>query len=618
MEFEPVAEIFLQALLWLNQLQSISPLPQKDSTAWVGNKNWTKIDNNQSVFEARSTEIADLCHRQPEHFVKFPLVPYGAQELYIDGILARRLGSIDMSTANFIFDTPIVDCDLLSHAKEVKWKIYSYSQYYTRFSEWPKLVDKKEVIWARFLGRYLYVAGASGLLILFILALSLLPGREPTSRNMAFFLAIASAFIYNLASAGPAFGLPISMLLAHKLGDSSISLSVVLISFIYFWDGLIPSWTTKITLLTFGVSSFFWVLGDNGDMVQFGSNLMYLPVLISISLGLMSLFKNMLHKKTVESFFGVLFGSLFLGTLILDALANVSILTYSVISFGSLFGLMLQLMATRRKIDAAYSERDYLRSSLELQVKEKTEELAKVFKELQQTNLDLVQSAKFASLGTLSAGVVHQISNSTNYIKGSLKPLEIVLEKLKPFSIDDYEAGRALLSAVQTGVEQTIQIIKALKQFTGLNQSKLKQLNISESIETIKTILGPRLKEKHLLQEEIEAGFFILGDVAILNQILVTLVNNAIDAMPNGGEIKVRAFKDQKGKHIEVCDRGDGIESEILPRIFDPLFTTKHQGKGAGLSLFMVSYEIKQLNGEVSVQSKMGFGTTFKLTFQNQ
>jgi signal transduction histidine kinase len=106
----------------------------------------------------------------------------------------------------------------------------------------------------------------------------------------------------------------------------------------------------------------------------------------------------------------------------------------------------------------------------------------------------------------------------------------------------------------------------------------------------------------------------VWGDVSRLTEVLVNLLTNAIDAMPNGGTLTVRAFAEDAGARVEVSDTGQGIAAEDLPRIFDPFFTTKAPGRGTGLGLSISHGIIKDHGGEIWATSQPGAGTTIAIS----
>ncbi|MBT8342892.1 MAG: GHKL domain-containing protein, partial [Desulfatitalea sp.] len=109
--------------------------------------------------------------------------------------------------------------------------------------------------------------------------------------------------------------------------------------------------------------------------------------------------------------------------------------------------------------------------------------------------------------------------------------------------------------------------------------------------------------------------FTAQGDYALVQQCLMNLIFNALEAMPQGGRITIRGGDDDTGDFVwlTISDTGPGIDDEDMPRIFEPFFSTKSAGKGTGLGLSMVYGIVREHNGTIEVESKSGQGTTFKL-----
>jgi len=106
-----------------------------------------------------------------------------------------------------------------------------------------------------------------------------------------------------------------------------------------------------------------------------------------------------------------------------------------------------------------------------------------------------------------------------------------------------------------------------------------------------------------------------LSNLETLTHIVLNLLSNAIDAVSFGGSIKIDCWTDTKYLYINVRDTGEGISKTDIEHIFNPFFTTKTAGKGTGLGLYIVYNEIQKINGDISVESQEGIGTTFKLKF---
>ncbi len=227
--------------------------------------------------------------------------------------------------------------------------------------------------------------------------------------------------------------------------------------------------------------------------------------------------------------------------------------------------------------------------------------------ELNRRNDQLVQSEKMASLGTLTSGVAHELNNPLNNISTSL---QIMIEELEE---GDLEYQRELLQETEKQIERARDIVKALLEFSRERSFALKPVRFKDLVgNTIKLIKGemPANVELRLdVPSEIQGKM----DPRRIQQILINLILNGVQAMEEGGVLSIRAYEQrgQRGFCFEVQDTGRGIPPENLPKIFDPFFTTKQVGQGAGLGLSVSHGIIERHGGRIDVKSEIGRGTTF-------
>ncbi len=276
--------------------------------------------------------------------------------------------------------------------------------------------------------------------------------------------------------------------------------------------------------------------------------------------------------------------------------------------FGFMAGVMFLALSVNVKVIEAYGERDYLRKNLEKEVERKTAELKAAMTELKTTQAELVHSAKLASLGTLSAGIAHEINNSLNYVNGALQPLERIFEK----TADSNEKQKIakLIAVMKDGLSLTLDIVKSLRTYTGLNQAKFNDVNIAQVVNSSCTILRNRIRGKITIESTVAADLTVHGSVVGLNQIFMNLISNAVDAMPDGGTLTISGEVKGEFAHLVVKDSGVGMPKEV----FEPFFTTKEVGNGTGLGLYIVRQEVQRHKGELKVESEAGKGTTFHIT----
>lgn len=297
------------------------------------------------------------------------------------------------------------------------------------------------------------------------------------------------------------------------------------------------------------------------------------------------------------------------------------------------------------KLIASYnimaSNLEQLYNSLENKVAKRTIELNKTIEELKQTQAMMVHSEKMKSLGELVAGITHEINNPINFIYGNLVYLkeyveqlfclidkfkscenqikEEDLQKIKDYEKEiDFEFLRSdfpdLLKSCQEGTERTKNIIMDLKNFSRLDEAVFTNVNLPKEIDTTLNILHNKFKNKIEIHKDFEENFpQIEAYGGQLNQVLMNILDNAISAIKEKGNIWIRlkAFPELNIVKIEIQDDGYGMDETTKEKIFNPFFTTKPVGEGTGLGMSISYKVIKNHNGSIKVDSKVGVGSLF-------
>jgi signal transduction histidine kinase len=261
---------------------------------------------------------------------------------------------------------------------------------------------------------------------------------------------------------------------------------------------------------------------------------------------------------------------------------------------------------------------------------------------LKLTQAQLVQTEKLAALGQLVAGVAHEINNPLSFVSNNVAVLqrdvaalrnllvlhqkaEAILSKEEPelwaqirhlTERMDFEYTVAnldgILSRSREGLKRIQQIVKDLRDFARLDESDLHEVDLNAGIEsTLNIIQGQARKQQVTLERDLAPLAAISCYPAKINQVVLNLVSNAIDACPPGGKVTVGTRSVPGGAEVFVTDTGSGIAPAVREKIFDPFFTTKPQGKGTGLGL-SISYGIVQAHGgTIGFESAVGQGTHF-------
>ncbi|HLY25282.1 MAG TPA: response regulator [Aggregatilineales bacterium] len=224
---------------------------------------------------------------------------------------------------------------------------------------------------------------------------------------------------------------------------------------------------------------------------------------------------------------------------------------------------------------------------------------------LQSAQAQLARAEKLAALGTLAAGVAHEVNNP---LQPLLTNLQMALEDMD----EDRPVDRELLEFAERDVQRIQRIVMRLLDFARPSQSSKSLVDIGDIIGDVLSLAGKQLEHAHVrVRTALEAHPPVLGNADQLKQVFLNLVVNAMEAMPDGGSLDISSV-DQGGYLVVIVkDTGTGITAEQLPQVFDPFFTTKSDGTGLGLS---VTYGIIEAHsGQIEAESEPGHFTQFKV-----
>ncbi len=236
----------------------------------------------------------------------------------------------------------------------------------------------------------------------------------------------------------------------------------------------------------------------------------------------------------------------------------------------------------------------------------------------------LIQASKMTTLGTMAAGMAHEINQPLNVIQICADFFLKMIKKGNPVKEEDL---RSMAYDISSNVQRATEIIKHMRDFSRQSDVVKTKVNINDPIKDVFKVLGHQLKVHQIelkldLDQELP---LILADHNRLEQVFINLVTNAVDAMDKKGKelgkqewerlLEIKSFYEDNQIKVTVADTGTGIPDEIKDKIFEPFFTTKEVGKGTGLGISISYGIVKDYNGSIEMKSEVGKGTTFALSF---
>lgn len=288
-----------------------------------------------------------------------------------------------------------------------------------------------------------------------------------------------------------------------------------------------------------------------------------------------------------------------------------------------------------------------LLKAMEHRVAQRNQVLRKALVDLKESQTQLVQSEKMASLGQMVAGVAHELNTPLGYVKNNVQLLQDLTRPLlelaaaqaalgdclaDPACAED-DLARALQAAsrarelaapelladdlgqlfgdTQYGLQQIAELVTGLKNFARLDRAMSEEVDLNECIRSSLLIARNSIKDKAEVRQQLGDLPRIACAPSQINQVLLNLLTNAAQAMDGYGCIQVKSWSDARQVYISVQDSGRGMPAQVLKRIFDPFFTTKPVGQGTGLGLSISFKIIQEHGGSIRVASEPGRGTRF-------
>ncbi|HEU4734985.1 MAG TPA: ATP-binding protein [Kofleriaceae bacterium] len=292
--------------------------------------------------------------------------------------------------------------------------------------------------------------------------------------------------------------------------------------------------------------------------------------------------------------------------------------------------LTLALEEMRRALRDKLRSTEEVNLDLERAVQMRTADLARKNRELAETldkltraQAQLVRSEKLASIGQLVAGIAHEINNPVNAIVNTVGPLEEAVNDID--SADVAARGEAardvreMIRVVQRGAQRTKAIVTALHNYSRTDDESVVDFDVDRSIDDSLELLRHLLKDKTVTKHYGDVGR-VRGHAGQVNQVFMNLLTNAAQALSGKDDatITIETTGDADSVEVKIKDNGQGIPPDVLPRIWDPFFTTKDVGEGTGLGLSIVHELVERHGGTIECETKLGAGTTFTVRLPRQ
>lgn len=310
---------------------------------------------------------------------------------------------------------------------------------------------------------------------------------------------------------------------------------------------------------------------------------------------------------------------------------------------GSIYSV-IAVLSNISELKKAHIETTRMLNEIEAQsvfIKKQNRDILAKQQELEKAQRQIIQSEKMASIGVLTAGIAHEINNPVNFIyagvnsimrdfldvdqvlnvikdvdKNKTNPSDIIqqiCDKKREFGFDDsYCAITQTINDVLYGAQRVTEIVQGLRNFSRHENEQMDLNNLNSIVEGVLVLLKNKYKHHIEIVKNLDPSLpYVECKAGKINQVIMNIISNAIDSIKDKGEISISTQTKGNSVSISIKDNGSGIPDEVLPKIFDPFYTTKDVGQGTGLGLAISNEIVKEHNGKIDVISQVGKGTEF-------
>lgn len=263
-----------------------------------------------------------------------------------------------------------------------------------------------------------------------------------------------------------------------------------------------------------------------------------------------------------------------------------------------------------RNLELQSINREFVEANMKLE--HQRQELEALLKSLKETQNQLIQSEKMASLGLLAAGIAHEINNPLNFINLGVEGLKSFLHDNNK---DDIEKVTPIIRAIQDGVRRAADIVASLNLYSRRDDLPATEVDLHKVIDSCLVMLNSKIRSRIIVGKEYTRyPLKVYGNEGRVHQVFLNILTNAIQSIEDQGVITITTEKKKGNCVVSVSDNGCGMNEDIIPRITDPFFTTKDPGKGTGLGLSITYNILSEMGGKIEFRSEVNVGTTVRVT----
>lgn len=272
-------------------------------------------------------------------------------------------------------------------------------------------------------------------------------------------------------------------------------------------------------------------------------------------------------------------------------------------------------------LEGRYREQE-LRAAMASELEQKNLELSLSYQRLQDTQGQLVHSERMAALGQMVAGMAHEINNPLAYVTANVHNVlgwlagldEVVKPVLDPPQGQRWEKSQRRLKESLDGLERVKELVLQLRTYSRLDESELKTIDVEDSVRSVLRIIGHRVRQQSVeLIEQYHYPAPLECQPGAFNQVVMNLMTNALDAVPEGGQVILRTEDSDLGFRLTVSDNGPGVAEALREKLFEPFFTTKPAGQGTGLGLAISRQIMERHGGTLTLEPEQAGLTTFAI-----